>query len=135
MIQLAKQLGGHGKIAILAGNESAPNLRQRVEGVREEAARHPGVQIVGISYDSPAVLKKFSDQAKITFPMLSDPESRTIEAYHIRNEAARGRAEGVPRPGTFILDREGVIRAKLFLEGYRDRHTTDALIDAAKFIR
>lgn len=47
MAQLAKQLGGHGKVAILAGNENAPNLRQRVEGVRAEAARFPGVQIVG----------------------------------------------------------------------------------------
>ncbi len=94
-----------------------------------------GVQVVGLSYDDPAVLKRFSDKAKISFPMLSDPESKTIEAYHIRNEAAKGKAEGVPNPGTFILDQNGVIRAKLFLDGYRDRHTMDALIEAAKAIR
>jgi peroxiredoxin Q/BCP len=94
-----------------------------------------GVQVVGISYDAPEMLKKFSDQQKITFPMLSDPGSATIDAYHIRNEAARGRAEGVPNPGTFILDREGVIGAKLFLDGYRERHTTEALIEAAKTIK
>ena len=90
-----------------------------------------GVQVVGISYDSPEALKRFSDRAKITFPLLSDPESKTIDAYHIRNEAARGKAVGVPNPGTFILDQAGVIRAKLFLEGYRDRHTTEALVKAA----
>ena len=94
-----------------------------------------GVQVVGISYDNPAVLKKFSDGAKITFPLLSDPESKTIDAYHIRNEAAKGRAEGVPNPGTFVVDREGVIRAKLFLEGYRDRHTTEALVEAAGAVK
>ena len=94
-----------------------------------------GVQVIGISYDSPEALKRFSDKAKITFPLLSDPGWKTIDAYHIRNEAARGKAEGVPNPGTFILDREGVIRAKLFLEGYRQRHTTDALIEAAKSIK
>jgi peroxiredoxin len=81
------------------------------------------------------VLKKFSDGAKITFPLLSDPESKTIDAYHIRNEAAKGRAEGVPNPGTFVVDREGVIRAKLFLEGYRDRHTTEALVEAAGAVK
>jgi peroxiredoxin len=81
------------------------------------------------------VLKKFSDGAKITFPLLSDPESKTIDAYHIRNEAAKGRAEGVPNPGTFVVDREGVIRAKLFLEGYRDRHTTEALVNAAGAVK
>ena len=94
-----------------------------------------GIQLVGISYDEPAALKRFADQMKISFPLLSDPGSKTIDAYHIRNEAAKGRAVGVPNPGTFILDREGVIRAKLFLEGYRQRHTTDALIEAAKTIK
>ena len=94
-----------------------------------------GVQVVGISYDDPAVLKRFSDGAKITFPLLSDPESKTIDSYHIRNEAAKGRAEGVPNPGTFVVDREGVIRAKLFLEGYRDRHTTEALVEAANAVK
>ena len=75
---------------------------------------------------------RVSDQIEYA---LSDAESQTIEAYHIRNEAARGKAEGVPNPGTFILDREGVIRAKLFLEGYRDRHTTEALVEAAKAVK
>jgi peroxiredoxin Q/BCP len=95
------------------------------------AIEKAGIQIVGISYDDPKILKTFSDRMKITFPLLSDPSSKTIEAYHIRNVAAKGKAEGVPNPGTFILDREGVIRAKLFLEGYRDRHTTEALIEVA----
>ena len=93
-----------------------------------------GVQVVGISYDEPAVLKRFTDKAKITFPLLSDPGSKTIEDYHILNEAAKGKAEGVPNPGTFIVDKQGVIRAKIFLEGFRDRHTTDALIKAAKAV-
>lgn len=90
--------------------------------------------MVGISYDEPAVLRRFADQAKIGFPLLSDPESRVIDAFHIRNEAAKGKLEGIPIPGTFVLDSEGVIRAKLFLEGYRDRHTTEALLKAAKAV-
>jgi peroxiredoxin len=94
-----------------------------------------GIQIVGISYDETKALKTASERMKIAFSMLSDPESKTIDAYHIRNQAAKGKAEGVPNPGTFILDREGVIRAKLFLEGYRVRHTTEALIMAAKAVK
>ena len=94
-----------------------------------------GIQLVGISYDDTKVLKTFSDRIKIAFPLLSDPESKTVDAYHVRNEAARGKAVGVPNPGTFILDRKGIIRAKLFLEGYRERHTTEALIEAAKSIK
>jgi peroxiredoxin len=101
----------------------------------KQSIEDAGVQLVGISYDAPAVLKAFSDRQKITFPLLSDPGSKTIDAYHIRNEAAKGRAQGVPNPGSFIVDQAGVIRAKLFLEGYRDRHTTDALIEAARAVR
>ena len=102
--------------------------------ISKSSSKNAGVQIVGISYDDPAVLKKFSDGSKITFPMLSDPDSKTIDAYHIRNEAAKGKAVGVPNPGTFIIDKRGVIRAKLFLEGFRDRHTTEALVEAAKAV-
>ena len=48
MAELAAQMGGKGKVAILPGNQNAPNLRKRVEGVREEAAKHPGISIVGV---------------------------------------------------------------------------------------
>ena len=93
-----------------------------------------GVQVVGISYDSPEVLKRFSDRSKISFPLLSDPGSKIIDAYHVRNEAAIGKAVGVPHPGTFVLDKGGVIRAKLFLGGYRERHTTEALLGASRSV-
>ncbi len=100
-----------------------------------KAIEEAGIQLVGISYDDPKVLKKFSDEKKIAFPLLSDPESKTIEEYHIRNTAARGKSQGVPHPGTFILDEKGVIRAKLFLENFRERHTVEALIEAAKAVK
>jgi ribose transport system substrate-binding protein len=46
MRELAGQLR-KGSVAILAGNADAPNLRKRVAGVMKEAARHPGIRIVG----------------------------------------------------------------------------------------
>jgi ribose transport system substrate-binding protein len=49
--ELAKLLGDRGRIAILAGNQNAPNLRRRLEGVKEAAAHHPGLQIVGTFYN------------------------------------------------------------------------------------
>ncbi len=50
MSELAKQLGGKGKVAILAGNQNAPNLRKRADGVKKEAAKYPGIQIVNTFY-------------------------------------------------------------------------------------
>jgi len=48
MAELAPLMGGKGKVAILAGNQNAPNLKKRVDGVKEEAAKHPGISIVGV---------------------------------------------------------------------------------------
>ncbi|MBI4551057.1 MAG: substrate-binding domain-containing protein [Candidatus Latescibacteria bacterium] len=50
MAELAKQMNGKGTVAILAGNQNAPNLKKRVEGVKREAAKHPGITIVGTFY-------------------------------------------------------------------------------------
>ena len=46
MAELAPLIGDKGKVAILAGNQNAPNLRKRVDGVKLEAAKHPGIKIV-----------------------------------------------------------------------------------------
>jgi ribose transport system substrate-binding protein len=48
MAELAKLMNGQGKVAILAGNQNAPNLQRRVQGVKAEAAKHPGISIVGV---------------------------------------------------------------------------------------
>lgn len=50
MDELAKQMGGKGQIGILAGNQNAPNLRRRVEGVLEAAKKYPDMTIVGTFY-------------------------------------------------------------------------------------
>jgi ribose transport system substrate-binding protein len=50
MDELAKQMGETGSIAILAGNQNAPNLRKRVEGVKTGAAKYPNIKIVDTFY-------------------------------------------------------------------------------------
>ena len=47
MAELAKLMNGKGKVAILAGNQNAPNLQHRVQGAKDEAAKYPGISIVG----------------------------------------------------------------------------------------
>ncbi len=100
-----------------------------------------GVRLVGISYDSVDVLKEFADKQKITFPLLSDPDSKTIAAYALRNKEMAGKKvgkidlDGVPYPGTLIVDKDGVIRAKLFVDGFRERHSTDELVKAANDLK
>ena len=88
-----------------------------------------GIQVVGVSYDSVDVLKKFSEAQGISFPLLSDEGSKTIMEYGILYK------DGLPHPGTFVIDAKGKIRAKLFREGYRDRHAVNELVKAAEQLK
>ena len=45
------------------------------------AFKTPAIAVVGISPDKPAKLAKFRDNQSLTFPLLSDPEHTTLEAY------------------------------------------------------
>jgi len=46
MADLAEMMGKKGKLAILAGNPEAPNLKAREAAVRRAAAKYPGVEVV-----------------------------------------------------------------------------------------
>jgi len=94
-----------------------------------------GVVVVGISYDPVDVLDTFAKKQKIEFPLLSDPDHKVIEAYGLLNKEAKGKQEGIAYPGTMILDKDGVIRAKLFFEGVVKRHGPEEIIKAAKEIK
>lgn len=48
--ELVKYMGDEGVVAILAGNQNAPNLQMRVAGIKEEAAKHPGIKIKDVYY-------------------------------------------------------------------------------------
>ena len=50
MSELAKEMGGKGVVAILAGNQNAPNLQKRVQGVKEEAKKYPDIKILDAYY-------------------------------------------------------------------------------------
>ncbi len=64
--------------------------------------------------------------------MLSDPGSRTIDAFGVRNQQAdEPRTRGIPHPGTVLIDSQGVIRAKLFYAGYMVRHDPKVILAAA----
>jgi peroxiredoxin len=87
-----------------------------------------GLKLAGISYDSEAILKFFSDRRKIEFPLLSDPDSSVIRAYDVLNSEATGQNKGMARPGYFFIDTKGVIREKFFEAKYRERLTGNSVL-------
>lgn len=89
-----------------------------------------GLGLIAISYDAPETLKKFADSRGITFPIIADRESAIIRAYGILNEIEKpgGRAYGIPHPGTFIVDRKGVVVSRFFEDAYQERYTAATIL-------
>jgi peroxiredoxin len=77
--------------------------------VRDELPtfQNDDVQVLTISVDSAYSHKIFSEREGYEFPLLSDfwPHGGVAQAYGVFNEAA-----GIANRGTFLIDREGVIR-------------------------
>jgi peroxiredoxin len=104
---------------------------QLVETERSrDGFRRNGLSVVGISYDSPEVLKKFADEHDIGFPLLSDPGSQLIRAFDVLDATALPGtpAYGVPYHGNYIVDRDGVVVAKLFDAEATLSHSTGVVV-------
>ncbi len=100
-------------------------LEQNLSHIQKE-----GLGLAAISYDSVTILKNFADRRKITFPLLSDSESKIIRSFGILNETVKpGTAQyGIPRPGTYILDRDGKVVSKYFVEDIRERVSSSDIL-------
>jgi len=75
MDELAKAMGGEGTIAILAGNQAAPNLQARVQGVIQGLEKYPDIQLLddGVFYhpETPEQAAEAVSRAQTTHPDIS----------------------------------------------------------------
>lgn len=99
---------------------------------RYEDITRQGLGLVAISYDSAETLKTFADSRRITFPLISDPGSAIIRRYGILNTQSdpQSRSYGIPHPGTFVVDRAGVVTARFFEDAYQERYTAATILAA-----
>jgi peroxiredoxin len=89
-----------------------------------------GYRVAALSYDSAEILRTFTAKRHIAFTFLSDPKSEVIDLYKLRDPQypPGNRAYGVPRPTIFVLDKGGVIKAKLYEESFKVRPPVAAVI-------
>ena len=89
-----------------------------------------GLGLAVITYDSRAVMADFSARRGITFSLLSDPGSATIKNYGILNTTVDETSSnyGIPFPGNFVLDRQGVVTARFFEEAFQERTTVSSML-------
>ncbi|MFB0945254.1 MAG: redoxin domain-containing protein, partial [Spirosomataceae bacterium] len=67
-------------------------------------------EIVAVSVDSPFTLAKFKEEQKLPFPLLSDFNKTTSEAYDSIYEDFVLGMKGVSKRSAFVIDKAGVIQ-------------------------
>jgi len=102
-------------------------LQQHLDAIRKE-----GLGVAAISYDSIGALKSFADRQHITYPLLSDPDSKIIRAFDILNETTKPGTltYGIPYPGIYVVDAQGKVLSKYFEDDYKDRFSTADIVSS-----
>jgi peroxiredoxin len=68
-----------------------------------------GARVLGISVDSPFVVKRWAADLQVPFTLLSDFNKEAASAYGVLYEDYFG-MKGVPKRSAFVIDTEGVVR-------------------------
>jgi peroxiredoxin Q/BCP len=87
-----------------------PGCTTQACGLRDVAGDVGDTAILGISPDQPAKQKRFDDKYGLGFPLLSDPDHATAEAYGVWGERSMyGRKYmGIVR-SAFLVDEDGKV--------------------------
>lgn len=93
-----------------------------------------GIGMVGITYDDPVLQQAFIEKFGITIPILSDINALSFKTLGILNEQYQpGDSQyGIPSPGMIIIDPQGLVVGKLFLEAYSSRVDSAAALAFAR---
>lgn len=73
----------------------------------------------------------FAERHGIRYPLLADEGSEVIRALGLLNEEAAPAIAGIPHPGVFVLDQDGIVTEKRFYASYRERDTGVGILERA----
>jgi peroxiredoxin len=93
-----------------------------------------GIGMVAMTYDEPDLQQAFIDKHGIEYPILHDVNALSFTTLGILNEdyAPGDTAYGIPHPGMMVINPEGEVVGKLFLEAYSVRVDSAAALAFAK---
>ncbi len=116
----------------------------------EDSLLEMGVQIVGVSPDLPANLRKSVEKQTLKYALLSDSQAEAIKAFglafkvgdgmnkkllshNINLEAASGETHRIlPVPAAFLIDTDGTVRFAFSSPNYKVRVSPAVLMAAVK---
>ncbi len=86
-----------------------------------------GIDVVGISVDSPFTLAVFAEQQNYNFPLLSDFNKDISKAYNVYLEDFAFGMKGVSKRAVFLVDKDGEIVYQEITNSPGDAPNFDAL--------
>jgi peroxiredoxin len=99
----------------------------------KQAYDDAGIGMVAITYDAPPLQQAFIDKFSIGIPVLSDIDALSFKTLGILNTQYQvgDRQYGIPYPGMIVINRQGIVVGKLFLEAYSSRVSATAALEYA----
>ena len=129
-------LAGAPAVLYFYPRDNTPGCTMEAEGFRDAmpVLKKAKVRVFGISKDSIASHCKFIDKYKLTFPLLSDPSGKMLEAYGAWGEKVLygKKSLGIIR-STVLIDADGKVAAhwpKVSVKGH-----VDAVVAAVKALK
>lgn len=97
-------------------------------GLRTLLKKDENVRLFALSVDPPDVSKELAaklaadGQGEIGFPLLSDPDHRTIDAYGLHDPSYDGeKLAGIPHPAVYVINKNGIVTWAKVESNYRER--------------
>jgi peroxiredoxin len=111
-------------------------------GLRNLLQKDENVKLYAISVDSPNVSKEFAaklgadGRGEINFPLLSDSDHRTIDAYGLHDPAYdSGKLAGIPHAAVYVIDKKGIVTWAKVESNYRERPANEEIRAALNMLK
>lgn len=100
-------------------------MHRQMSQLQKEIGRfeEKGAEVLGISVDSPWSHRAWAENKDIGFPLLSDFRRKVVEDYGVKHEV------GFSNRAYFVVDEEGVVRAKKIEDSPGDRPEVDTVLE------
>ena len=103
-------------------------------GLRTLLKPNEAAKLYAISRDRPEESREFAKKiaqdgrGEVNFPLLSDPDSKVIDAYGLRDPAYSGqKVEGIPHPTVYVIDKAGRVAWAVVESDYKKRPTNEEI--------
>ncbi len=123
-ISLEKYIDGGPVVLFFYPGDWSSVCTDQLSRVQEEIGRFEerGARVLAISADTPWSHRAWASERGIEFPLISDLEREAVDSYGVRHE------NGFPERAYFVIDGEGVIRAKKVEASPKDQPDLDAVL-------